>query len=90
MAFRRLVITSEVESNPNYFFDDYQRVGDVYSTPRAATSHLDGWTQVAQLAEKAGVEIINCSPTSKCDEHFFQYGETFSPFPTIVTQGGHW
>ena len=65
VAFRRLVIESEVESNPNYFFDDYQRVGDVYSTPRASTSHLDGWTQVARLAEEAGVEIINCSPTSK-------------------------
>ncbi len=65
VAFRRLVIMSVVESNPNYFFDDYQRVGDVYSTPRASTSHLSGWRQVAELAEQAGVEIINCSPRSK-------------------------
>lgn len=65
VAFRRLVITAEVESNPNYFFDDYQRVGDVYSTPRGATSHIDGWGQVAQLAEEAGVEITNCSARSK-------------------------
>jgi len=65
VAFRRLVIMGEVERNPNYFFDDYQRVGDVYSTPRAATSHIDGWKQVAELAAKSGVEIINCSQRSK-------------------------
>ena len=65
VAFRRLVITGEVESNPNYFFDDYQRVGDVYSTPRGPTSHIDGWGQVAQVAEDAGVEITNCSARSK-------------------------
>lgn len=64
-AYRRLIITSDVHNNPNYFFNDYQRVGDVYSTPRAATSHIQGWEEVAQLADEAGVEVINCSPTSR-------------------------
>jgi hypothetical protein len=63
--FRRLIISRDVKTNPNYFCDDYQRVGDIYSTPRAASSHISGWTQVAELAKEAGVEVINCSPTSR-------------------------
>ncbi|MFT6398056.1 MAG: hypothetical protein ACJAYU_002811 [Bradymonadia bacterium] len=65
LEFRRLIISRDVEENPNYFFNDYQRVGDIYSTPRGATSHISGWTQVAELAEAAGVEVINCSPISR-------------------------
>ena len=64
IAYRRLIISRDVDKNPNYFFDSYQRVGDIYSTPRAKASHITGWTDVARLADKAGVEVINCSPTS--------------------------
>lgn len=28
-------ISKKIESNPNYFFDDYQRVGDIYSYPNS-------------------------------------------------------
>ncbi len=65
VEFRRLIISRPVVENPNYFFNDYQRVGDIYSTPRGKTSHITGWTQVADLATASGVEVINCSPISQ-------------------------
>ncbi len=64
-TYRRLIISKPIDKHPNYFFDDYQRVGDIYSTPRAATSHITGWTSVAQLAAENGVEVINCSARSR-------------------------
>ncbi len=64
-SYRRLIISRPVEDNPNYFFNDYQRPGDIYSTPRAATSHITGWTEVAEMARERGVEVINCSARSR-------------------------
>ncbi len=64
-SYRRLIIARPVADNPNYFFDDYQRPGDIYSTPRAVVSHITGWTEVAQQAAEHGVEVINCSARSR-------------------------
>ena len=38
-----LKITKTPESNPNYFFDDYQRVGDIYNKPNGKTVHKRSW-----------------------------------------------
>ena len=55
-------------SNPNYWFDDYQQAGDEYNVPRGAEFHLPTWNEFAYRAAHANVEIINCSPitTLRC------------------------
>lgn len=58
-----LTITRTPEANPNYFFHDYQREGDVYSLPRAHT-HLSAWRTTAAIAEAAGRAVYNLSGDS--------------------------
>ena len=61
------IITSTPKSNPNYFFDDYQQEGDVYSLPEAA-GHRDRWATSARFATYHGVRTWNLSHLSalKC------------------------
>lgn len=56
------------DKNPNYWFDDYQRKGDVYNVPRGFDFHMPTWNMFAYRAAHAGIEVINCSPVStlKC------------------------
>ena len=58
------IITNTPDYNPNYFFDDYQQAGDVYSLPQAHT-HINNWQKVAQEAKSAGVQIYNLSRISR-------------------------
>ncbi len=59
------VIQSTPQSNPNYFFDDYQRVGDVYTLPRSHT-HRNAWRKsVSQNVTSTAIEVFNVSPSSK-------------------------
>lgn len=58
------IIIETPRSNPNYFFDDYQQKGDVYSLPRTQT-HVNAWAKTAAMARNAGVKTFNLSPTSK-------------------------
>lgn len=54
--------------NPNYYFDDYQRVGDLYHIPNAgAETHLASWRLAAAVAAEAGAVVYNLSPTSRID-----------------------
>lgn len=53
--------------NPNYFFDDYQRAGDIYSLPRAFT-HRNAWRKSAEFAAQHGVNIVNLSEDSKIEQ----------------------
>ena len=50
--------------NPNYFFEGYQRAGDVFSLPRSGT-HRNAWRKSAEFADKHGVNVVNLSETSK-------------------------
>jgi hypothetical protein len=61
------IITTTPESNPNYFFDDYQQEGDVYSLPRTQT-HVNAWEKTATAARNAGVATFNLSHTSKISD----------------------
>jgi hypothetical protein len=58
------IITTTPSYNPNYFFPDYQRAGDVYSLPQAHT-HQTNWGAISKEANVAGVEIFNLSHVSR-------------------------
>jgi len=38
-----LEITETPKDNPNYFFNDYQRKGDIYNVPNGQTVHKTSW-----------------------------------------------
>ena len=59
-----LKIETLPDSNPNYWFDDYQQPGDQYNVPKTATFHTKPWTQFSEKAKVNGIEIVNCSPVS--------------------------
>ncbi|MDL2307137.1 FkbM family methyltransferase [Desulfovibrio sp. OttesenSCG-928-C06] len=66
----KMVKTPEV--NPNYFFDDYQQVGDTYHKPNLPSSqnrtaqHVS-WSSMRPLVQRAGVIIVNANPDSFTD-----------------------
>lgn len=62
-----LVMAETPDHNPNYFFDSYQRKGDSYNYPQAATFHLPAWQSLSRFAEKNGIDIVNCSEGSKLE-----------------------
>jgi hypothetical protein len=58
------IITETPEHNPNYFFEGYQRVGDVYSLPRA-NLHRRAASSAADIARSVGAKVINLSRQSQ-------------------------
>lgn len=81
-AWRKmLIITRTPEHNPNYFFDDYQMKGDVYSLPQSKW-HRNAWARMELFARNHACNVFNLSPTSKVD--------VFAKFPlsTIFTPTG--
>lgn len=56
------------DSNPNYWFDDYQQEGDKYNVPDGIKFHLPTWNMFAYRAAHSNVKVINCSPitTLRC------------------------
>lgn len=71
-------IETEVKSNPNYFFDDYQSVGDIYSEPQADSSHRMGWLRIRHLLEEHNLYVANCSALSRMD--FFVQSDIATEF----------
>ena len=62
---RALKLESEPVSNPNYFFDDYQRSGDRYNPPnRAPGLHTRSWEAIASRLRGFPVRIRNLNPDS--------------------------
>lgn len=62
---RELVISQEVQTNPNYFFDGYQKPGDRYNPPnRHAGMHLRSWDEAADVLSMWGVRVVNCNANS--------------------------
>ncbi|MCC5997012.1 MAG: FkbM family methyltransferase [Oceanicaulis sp.] len=58
------IITRTPKRNPNYFFDDYQQKGDIYSLPQSV-KHQQSWDRVNAYAKSVGAKIINLSSESK-------------------------
>ena len=44
-----LRITKTPETNPNYFFNDYQREGDLYNVPNGTTVHMRSWKELSLI-----------------------------------------
>lgn len=53
------------KKNPNYWFDDYQRAGDIYNIPAGLSFHMPTWNLFAYRACQVDVEVINCSPITR-------------------------
>lgn len=61
-----LTIVRTPEDNPNYFFNSYQREGDVYSLPQAHT-HRRNWGKSLMESKEKGVTVINLSDRSSLE-----------------------
>lgn len=59
-----LKIIKTPEKNPNYWFDSYQRIGDIYNVPNASKFHEPAWEMFSKLAPKNNITVINCSEGS--------------------------
>jgi precorrin-6B methylase 2 len=71
-----LKIVKEIKENPNYFIDDYQRVGDVYNQPNANRVHKQSWFDVRNLILTFNIigrmecMIYNYNDNDELDEFF--------------------
>ena len=62
---KTLQITETPNNNPNYWFNDYQEKGDIYSVPDGNTLQMKGWKQLLEAGKFHNVEITNGSKISK-------------------------
>ncbi len=63
---------ARADENPNYYFDDYQRVGDRYHVPNiGGETHLRSWRTAAAVAAEADAQVYNLSPVSRIDAFDF-------------------
>ena len=62
---KTLQILETPEKNPNYWFDNYQEKGEIYSVPDGNSCHMKGWELLYQASKIHNVEIINENPESK-------------------------
>jgi glycosyltransferase involved in cell wall biosynthesis len=70
----KLVVDRTPESNPNYFFDDYQRAGDKYNVPNPAAHgrnlHVAAFEALAHdiVAYRWPTRVFNANPQSALQE----------------------
>lgn len=57
-------IRRPIKDHPNYFFDDYQEVGDIFSEPRGSSWHLLSWYRARELAESNAIAVRNLGRSS--------------------------
>lgn len=63
-----LEIKNTPRSNPNYFFDDYQRQGDRYNVPDSLPDlHYQSWVAAKRRLDELGVDVVNGNPQSRVD-----------------------
>lgn len=56
----------EENTNPNYFFDGYQRKGDRYNIPNPRPGlHVEAWEAAATLLRHERVSVVNGNPDSE-------------------------
>ena len=48
---RTLTIETTPETNPNYFFNDYQRKGDKYNKPNGKRVHMKSWEELSYIIQ---------------------------------------
>ena len=62
---KTLQILKTPEKNPNYWFDNYQEKGEIYSVPDGNSCHMKGWELLYQASKIHNIEIINENTESK-------------------------
>ena len=73
---KTLKIIKTPENNPNYYFDDYQRKGDIYNKPRKDDVHKRSWFDLRNtmilynVLTGTPVEVFDYSPTKEVE--FFE------------------
>lgn len=60
-----LTITETPDKNENYWFDDYQQKGDIFTIPGGPTNHMKAWETIKKVSDYHKVRLVNCSPISK-------------------------
>lgn len=60
----RLVISTDIKNNPNYWFSDYQKKGDQFNLPNTDIYQMGSWDNINKCCPE-DVKIINCSLISK-------------------------
>jgi hypothetical protein len=63
-ASHRLVMTKNIDNNPNYWFNEYQKKGDKFNLPRTSKFQMGSWKNIANHKPK-NVKIYNASKISK-------------------------
>ncbi|MGY0797596.1 glycosyltransferase [Lysobacter sp. A286] len=72
-AKNRLVITADVNHNPNYFFDGYQQKGDEFNIPNPSKDlHVRSWRNanaaiIEQKSRLGDVKVFNLNIDSRVD-----------------------
>mgnify|MGYP003676093020 FL=1 len=72
-----LKIIEDVKENPNYFIDNYQRIGDIYNIPNAQTVHRLSWFHIRNICilynilQNKNIAVLNYN-SSKVLEEFFE------------------
>lgn len=61
---KQIEIVEEIKNNCNYWFDNYQVVGDRLNTPDAKIWHIPAWNNVKKYCPE-NTKIINCSEISE-------------------------
>ena len=60
----RIVLTKDIDHNPNYWFNEYQQKGDKFNIPNSDQLQMGSWNNIYKYCP-SDVEIINCSMNSK-------------------------
>lgn len=60
----RIVLTKNIDNNPNYWFNEYQQKGDKFNIPNSDQLQMGSWNNIYKYCP-SDIEIINCSMNSK-------------------------
>lgn len=65
--YHKLVMEKTPDSNPNYWFSDYQQAGDKFNRPNLQKSQIPAWNNLSCTLETLGIkcEIYNGSPITQ-------------------------
>jgi len=73
-----LTITEEIKDNPNYYFNEYQQVGDIYNKPNVEKVHKKSWWDLRNtimlfnILRQSKIEVFNYNleNNTELDEYF--------------------
>ena len=65
--YHKLIMERTPDSNPNYWFSDYQQAGDKFNRPNLQKSQIPAWNNLSCTLQTLGVkcEIYNASPITQ-------------------------